>query len=139
MKDIEKAISELKDDLTCVLVKGDLIYTSNKKGIAPILDFINEGIDLNGFSVADRIVGRAISFLYIYSGIKEAYGEVMSYGAMDLLKKHHINYSYQNATDKIINRKGDDICPMEKTVIDVDDEKIAYKLLDEKLKSLRNK
>ena len=55
----------------------------------------------------------------------------------EILEKYNIPYEYKTLVDKIINRTGDDICPMEKTVQDVDDPKIAYELLDAKIKSLR--
>ncbi len=136
MADIEKAKQLLKDDITCVLVKGDTVYTSVKKGIAPIMEFLNEGRDIRGFSVADRIVGKAAASLFICAGIREVYGEVMSVRGMAKLDEYQIPYTFKDKADKIINRKGDDICPMEKTVMDIDDPKEAYLALKEKIKSL---
>ena len=136
MTDLEKAIGLLTGDLTCVLVKGDTVYTSDKKGIAPLIGFINEGRDLKGFSVADRIVGKAAASLIIHAGIKEAYGEIMSEKGMDKLDEYDIPYSFKTKVPRIINRRGDDICPMEKTVQDIDDPKEAYLALNEKIKSL---
>ncbi|MBQ3419319.1 MAG: DUF1893 domain-containing protein [Erysipelotrichaceae bacterium] len=137
MNNIEKAKELLKDDLTCVLVKDDIVYTSKARGIAPVLNYLNEKVDLNSFSVADRIVGKAAAFLFVNAGIKEVYTEVLSVKGKEILEKYNIPYEYKTLVDKIINRTGDDICPMEKTVQDVDDPKIAYELLDAKIKSLR--
>ena len=38
--------------------------------------------------------------------------------------------------DYIINRKGDDMCPMEKTVVNINDLNEAYEALNNKLKSM---
>ena len=137
MTDIEKAKELLKDDFTCALVKGETVYTSKDKGIAPVLRHLNEGTDLEGFCVADKIVGKAAASLFICAGIKEVYGEVMSVKGMAKLEEYDIPYTYGTQVDKIINRKGDDICPMERTVQDIDDPKEAWKALDEKVRSLR--
>lgn len=139
MKDIEIAKNELKDNITCVLVKDEIIYKSELKGIAPVMKCLNENIDLKGFSVADKVVGRAAAFLFIKAGIKEIYTEIISDGAIQLLNDYNIPFTYNTKVDKIINKTGDDICPMEKTVINVDNHnpEEAYILLNEKIKSLR--
>ncbi len=55
---------------------------------------------------------------------------------MEICKKYNIKIVYDILTDKIINRKGDDICPMEKLVADVDIPEIAKQLIIQKLKTL---
>ena len=115
MNDLQKAISILESgNHTCVLCKGDAVYISNKSGIAPMVGFISEGIDLKGFSVADKIVGKAAAMLFALAGIKNAYGDVMSIGGLEFLEQNGIGASYSVLTEKIINRSGTDICPMEK-------------------------
>ena len=136
MTDIEKAREMLKGDLTCVLVRDDTVYTSMKKGIAPLLKFLDEQTDLKGFSVADRIVGKAAASLYVLAGVREVYGEVMSIRGAEKLDEYQIPCSCKTKVEKIINRTGDDICPMEKTVEDIDDPEEAYHALQKKIKSL---
>ncbi len=117
MSDLKKARELLeKENHTCVLCKGNVVYTSDKAGIAPMVEFIAEGVDLNGFSVADKIVGKAAAMLFVLTGIKSAYGEVMSRSGTDFLRDNGVEYSYSVLTDRIINRAGTDICPMEKAV-----------------------
>ena len=65
------------------------------------------------------------------------YGEVMSEGALKLLKENNIQADYKTLTPNIINRKGDDICPMEKAVKDCNDFEEAYILLQYKLKEIK--
>lgn len=138
MSDIEKAKEKLAKDTTCVLVKEDKIILSKDKGIAPILKFINAGENLENFSLADRIVGKAVAMLVVYSKIREVYAEVLSEKGEEVLKKHNIKYSYKTLTENIINRKGDDICPMEKTVSKIYDATLACHALKKKVEELKN-
>ena len=138
MNDIEKAKAKLVGNTTCVLVKEDKIILSKDKGIAPILKFINAGENLENFSLADRIVGKAVAMLVVYSKIREVYAEVLSEKGEEVLKKHNIKYSYKTLTENIINRKGDDICPMEKTVSKIYDATLAYHALKKKVEELKN-
>ena len=143
-----KQIIDTKNDLiiakenlenhTIALVKNDIIYTSEKKGISPMMDYINEGIDLKGFSVADVIVGKAVSFLFVKEGIKSVYAKVISKAGLEVLNKYKIHTEYETLTENIINRKGTDICPMEKAVLEISDPSYAYEKLKETLSLLKN-
>jgi len=125
MTDPERA-KVLLAEHTCVLCKGDALYTSRKTGIAPMLDWLAEGADLRDFSAANKIVGKAAALLFVLAGVKSVYGEVMSQAGLAVLQKHHIPCSYGTLTPYIINRKGDGICPMEQTVQQIDDPQQAY-------------
>lgn len=138
MNNLKKAKELLKNgQYTCVLCKGNVIYTSTLKGISPMVGFLGDDIDLNGFSAADKIVGKAAAMLFSLAGVKEVYAEVLSKSAAEYLSDRNIAFSYGTLTDKIINRKGDDICPMEKTVADLTDEKSAFEAVKNKLNKLR--
>ena len=138
MIDSECAQKMLTENYTCVLVKGDNIYTSKKAGIAPMIEFIERGVDLKGFSVADKIVGKAVSMLFVLAGIKDVYAQTMSRSAKEFLDRHNVPNKCEKLVDRIINRKGDDICPMEKTVLDIASPELAFTALKEKLNSMRN-
>lgn len=129
MNDLELAKDLLKDELTIVLVKDTIIYKDNKRGIKPMLDLINNEIDLTGFSVADKVVGKGAAVLFIYSKVKEIYTKVISVPALEILIKHNIKVSYDKLVENIINRKGDDICPMEKAVLNINDIDLAFRAL----------
>lgn len=138
MSDIPKAQELLyKGDFTCVLCKDDIVYVSKKKGISPMLDFITNGIDLSGFSVADKIVGKAAAMLFVKAGVREVFGEVVSKEGLSFLQSENIPCSYKILTENIINRKGDGICPMENEVKNISDTDIAYDLLIKKRNELR--
>lgn len=98
-----------------------------------MMRFIAEGRDLSGCSVADVIIGKAAAMLFVKAGIKEVYGEVMSVAASDYLYSRDIPCVCGTLTEKIINRKGDGICPMEETVADIDDPQEGYAALKQRM------
>ena len=114
-KDIELAKKILEQaNLTCVAVKGDVVYKSRERGIAPIVNLVKNGVDLNGFSVADKVVGKAAAYLFVSYGIACVYAVTISEGGAEVLKKHNLPFAYQNITTQIMNRSNTGICPLEK-------------------------
>ncbi len=136
MTDIETAIRELEGHSIC-LCRGGEFFTDDGRGISPMMRFISEVRDLTGYSVADVIVGKAAAMLFVKAGIVSVHGRVMSESGKAFLETHGIPCSYDVLTDRIINRKGTDICPMEKTVADIDDPETAYTALAKKIAELR--
>lgn len=117
---------------TCAAVRGETVITSEKRGIEPILLWIHEGTDLAGACVADRVVGKAPALLYTLTGVSHVFAYTMTTDAMRIFERAGISYSYDEETDKIINRMGTDICPMEKTVSSLEDPEEAFHVLWEK-------
>lgn len=115
--DITKAAGILGDgQYTCVLCKEDTIYTSTERGVKPLLYWLDNGIDLKGFSAADKVVGNAAAFLYVLLGVKEVYAPVMSEAAVSTLSRNGIRYQCGESVKSIINRAGTGNCPMEEAV-----------------------
>lgn len=140
MNDIEKAKKLLSGgNFTCVLCKGDTSYTSTGKGVSPMLTFLENGTELRGFSAADKIVGKAAAMLFVCAGVTEVFAEVMSKAAVNYLNERGITCSYGVLTDKIINRKGDGLCPMELAVIDIEDEKLGFSAIKNRFDEIRRK
>ena len=54
------------------------------------MNLIDSKKDYKGYSAADKIVGRAAAFLYTILQVKNLYGETMSKGAIEILKKSGI-------------------------------------------------
>ena len=132
MTDIETAKENLHGHSIC-LCRNENIITDDGRGISPMMKFIAEGRDLTGYSAADVIVGKAAAMLFVKTGITEVYGETMSESGAKYLAQHGVTHSYGTLTDRIINRQGTDICPMEKTVADISDAEQGYAALKEKL------
>lgn len=136
MTDIETAKANLNGHSICLCKNGEY-FTDDGRGISPMMRFIEEGCDLSGYSVADVIVGKAAAMLFVKAGISEVYGKVMSIAGWDYLRLNNIPCSWDTLTESIINRKGDDICPMEKTVASIHDAEEGYEALKAKLFTLR--
>ena len=111
--------------------------TSDKRGVAPMVDFIREGRDLTGYSAADRVVGKAAAVLFIKAGVKEIHALTLSESARDLLAAHGVKATWETLTDRIMNRAGDGPCPMESTVSGTDDIAEAFRLIAAKLDAMR--
>ena len=138
MSDLQRAKELLENGgYTCVILRESKAYYGVKRGIAPLLEFVDSGIDFTGFSAADKIVGKAAALLYIKMKLTAVYAEVLSVSAAEILKKNGVEYGYGTLAENIINRKGDGICPMEKAVLNTDDPDTAVTVLKQTLKSLK--
>ena len=108
-------------------------YFSYDSGIRPVIDRINEKEDFfKGLEVADKIIGKASAMLLSLSGVKKVHAIVLSQAGKDIFDKYDVEYSFDELTDYIVNRRGDGMCPMEMTVKDIDDLREAYEALKKK-------
>lgn len=130
--------SVLNEGVVCRIYMGDdVVFESSKSGIASLVEAIDNIPNLKGCVAFDKIVGKAAALLYVYMGATAVYAGVMSSGGMNVLKSHGIKCYSDVLTDKIINRAGDDICPMEKAVSEIDKPKEALNAIRQKIASLR--
>ncbi|MEY8331228.1 DUF1893 domain-containing protein [Lachnospiraceae bacterium 48-33] len=138
--DLMKAADTLHiGDYTCVLYRRNEVYTSTERSVKPLLDWLDSGIDLKGFSAADKVVGKAAAFLYVFLGMKEVYAIVISEAAIDTLERNGIQYRYDVSVRNIVNRAGTGNCPMEMAVWNIVDPKGALRAIRTKLKQLMEK
>ena len=127
----------LNGDFTCVICKDDTIYTSALRGVKPLVNWYGEGLNVEGFSAADKVVGKATAFLYVLLGVRAVFAGVISKSALKVLTDNTVRAEYDTLSDYIINRTGDGICPFEKAVNDITEPEEAYKVILEKTKELR--
>ena len=132
MNNLDKAKEMLKDH-SLALVKNEKVYLSDLKGVKPLLDFLKNNVDLEGFSLADKVIGKGVAFLILKAKIKNVYTKIISKPALDLLIKNGIEVYYDLLVENIINRTKTDLCPIEKVVLDVNDVDIAYQKIINKL------
>ena len=116
-------------EFTCVLKRGDVTFTSARRGVAPLLVWLEEGIDAAGFAAADRVVGNGAAFLYVLLGVSEVYGAVMSEAALHTLTRFGIGAEYGQLVDHIVNRTNTGYCPMEEAVRGIEDPESAREAL----------
>ena len=137
MSDLVKAKELLfSGGYTCVLKKGDEIYTSVLRGVKPLVKWYAYGVNLSDFSAADKVVGKATAFLYALLGVKEVFAKVMSASAKAVLEEKGIRAEYENLVPNIINRKGDGICPFEEAVLNTKNKEEAYKIIRHKMQEM---
>lgn len=135
--DLIKAIDTLNNGrYTCVLCKGDELYTSTERGVKPLLEWLESGINLKGFSAADKVVGKAAAFLYVLLGVKEVYAPVMSESALYTLARNGVQPHCDKSVNHIINRAGTGFCPMEEAVMDIMEPQNALKSIKLRLQQL---
>jgi len=137
---LQQAVSMLdSNSAACIVIKDDKIIKSGKsRGIGELLSFYDEGI-LSGAFVADKIIGRAAAMIITAAGSAGCHGSLMSRGAAKYLKEHRIPFSYKTLTEKIINRSGDGICPMEEAVYDITDPFLGIDAVRNKIALLKSK
>lgn len=120
-----------KADYSIVVVKnGNVLTKKQGDGIRPILEAIDElGGDMQGSIVGDKILGKASALLCVYSKVNGVYSLQATKTAIAVL----IRAGIPGQTDEIIpyikNRNGNDVCPFEKMLLDVDSPEEAFEIL----------
>ena len=118
---IEKARSILeKTNSTCVFCNEETVLTDTRRGVKPLLDLLDNGMDMTTFAAADKVVGKAAAYLYCILGIKILFAGVISQPALSVLNKYRIPVSYDTLVPGIQNRAKDGPCPMEYAVREID-------------------
>ena len=137
-KDLMKAKQLLEEsDATCVLCLGETVYTSRLRGVQPLLDFLDSATELQGFSAADKVVGKGAAFLYCLLGVRAVYAPVISKSAREVLERHGIVAECEMQADAILNRRRDGFCPMETAVKTLDDPAEALRAIRQTLKKIQ--
>ena len=127
-----EGIKELAKGHALVVACDDgTVKTYDDNGIIPLFKHLENGNFSNSY-IFDKVTGKASSLILAYGGASNLYTGILSKEAIPVLEKYNINYSADQIVDYIINRAGDDKCPMEKSVTDIDDPQEAYEILKEK-------
>ncbi len=131
MTDLSVFVNRLEaEQLTLIIGKDDQTFTSQKRGIAPLLEVLESLPDLmKGADAADKVVGKSAAMLYLKGGIHRLHATIISEPALEILQRHQVQVSFTKRVPYIINRTGDGRCPMESLVLEVDDPEIAYGML----------
>ena len=115
--DLQNAKELLSDGgYTCVICRRDEVYVDTQRGVKPLLDLLDHGVRLSGFSAADKVIGRATAFLYVLLGVSNVYTPVISTAAKDVLERYGVGVYFDLEVDFIENRSKTGQCPMEDAV-----------------------
>jgi len=124
-----------KTDYSIVVVKnGNILTKKQGDGMRPILEAIDElREDIQGSIVGDRILGKASALLCVYSKVNGVYSPQATKTAIAVLIRAGILSQTEETIPYIKNRDGDNLCPFEKMLVDVDSPDEAFKILKEKV------
>lgn len=125
------------DGCTCVLCREDTVFTDHRRGIRPLMELCRSGIDLRGFSAADKVVGKAAALLYRLMGVDAVYAQIISTPAAKTLAEGGIALEYGSLVSAIRNRNGTGFCPMEMAVWDIYDPAEAPAAIESALAQLK--
>lgn len=121
---------------TCVFVSEDSLRTSDRRGVAPLVELSDEGASLRGFCAADKVVGAGAAYLYVLLEVQKLWAGVMSEEAARILKNYGMDFEYGELVGYIRNRKGDGVCPMERAVREAASPEDALKKIKDALSKL---
>lgn len=98
-----------------------IFYCSNEIGVKPILSKLNENIDFyKDADIEDTVVGKAAACLYVLAKIKYVYAHTLSEPAKIYLENNNVSFKYDELVKEIRNRTNTDMCPLEKSVIHIE-------------------
>ncbi len=98
-----------------VYYKGKLVFKSKEDRLIPLLEYIDTFVpQVQGVVIFDRIVGNAAALLLKKAFCLEIYSPLGSEIAARTLSELGIKYHFSCTVPYIVNKAGDDICPMEK-------------------------
>jgi hypothetical protein len=136
--DTKQALALLRDEnLTCAVCGGEDAYKSTARGVAPLLNWLDNGMRFSGFCAADKVVGAGAAYLYVLLGVVEVYAEILSESAQKVLQRYEISVHFGTLVPRIRNRAGDGFCPIEDAVSNATDAQDALERIRARLKELR--
>ncbi len=117
-----------KEKLTlCIVKNGKIIFETYSHRITGFLGAIDKlGATLQGASVADRVVGKAVALLCVYVKINAVYADILSKNAKAVFEKNGIYHEWKKFVDNILNNNQHEICPFEKAAMEISDPKRAF-------------
>lgn len=120
------------EGLTLVIKSEDgTLHRFTQRGVKDLLTLVTENSKLLKDSlIADKAVGKAAAACMVVGGAKHVHADVMSEPALDLLQHHGIEAGYGTLVNHIINRTGDDWCPMERLSRDESDPAVIIRKIE---------
>jgi hypothetical protein len=121
----------LNTGCSVVVVKENTILAQKKgDGIKPMLKVIKElEQDLKGAVIGDKILGKASALLCVYSSVSGVYSLQATKTAIAVLIRAGIPGQTDEMIPYITNKSGNDMCPFEKVLLNIDFPDEAYQIL----------
>ncbi len=120
----------LKQKASLVLVSEDIVRTFQGRGIGPLLSCLQaDSNSIRGCSVADRVIGKAAALLMVFGGVREVWTEILSVPAAEVFRRTGISFVAEQTVERIRDRDGTGLCPMEQLCLTVNNPAEAYWIL----------
>ena len=129
------------DKASCILIQyGYVVHKATGKGISPLLDVYNQNpVKLRNALLIDKVIGKAAALIAVAGGVKQVHAEVICESAYDLLVKEGVQVTYTMRVKNILNNSQDDLCPMERAVLNINDPAEAIRVLDAAVAEMKKK
>lgn len=138
MEQLQRAKQLLETGGHTLVVCGEGVqHISDRRGVAPMISFLEQALPLSGYAAADKVVGKATALLFVMAGIREVYAAVLSRPAKAVLERHGVAVTYGALVERIENRDKTGLCPMEQAVWLIDDPAQAFAAVKAKLAELQ--
>ena len=123
---------------SCAVCKEDKIYTSDDRGIRPLVLWLRADAQetaeskkiLQNAAAADKVIGRAAALLFAHGGISALWADILSESAAEILREQGIPYSCGKLVPAIRNRDNTGYCPMETRAKDITSPQEAFAVFD---------
>lgn len=140
MKDrLRKAVAILEEQhVSCVIYREENdIRLSEGIGIKPLMVELRKNKNaFEGCVIADKVIGKAAALMVVLGKADGVYGKVMSETAKQVLEQNGIYYEYAESVPFIENRTKTGCCPMEETVLTIDEPGLAFDELEKTIAKL---
>jgi hypothetical protein len=122
----------LSSDDTLWIYEGDqLIYSSTKDRLLPLLEYIDQlAADHQQVVIFDKIIGNAAALLAIKANCQEVLSPLSSQLAIKTLNKYGIKYHFIETVPYIQKPDEEDMCPMEKLSLEKEPEEFYAAMLN---------
>jgi len=127
--DLDLAVRTLRSNSSSIVFakNGRILYECMGKGVSCYLGAIeSQDGSLRNAALADTVTGRAVALLSAYAGIKIAYAEIISQGAIEVFTSYGIPFIYGRKVPIILNSNKTEQCPFERLVSDIRDPEKAF-------------
>ena len=104
------------DDTLWVMVEGELLFSSDKEWLMPLLEYIDRGYS-QPVVIFDKIMGNAAALLSVRAGGEAVLSPLGSRLAVETLENYGIRYHISEIVPYIQKAGQEEMCPMEKLSI----------------------
>lgn len=120
----------INDRHSLVIENNRVFRTFDTRGVSTLFQLLQtEPQLLDGARVADKVVGKGAAALMLLGKVHDLYALTISKPALAMLHDYGMEVTYEKLVDNIINRAGDDICPVEKLCMDCETPEQALPLI----------